>query len=119
MFYPDRATFDHVGIVTTTVHPETQFDPGGRTWVTSPRRSKANIEWLRFEPDSPVDGPLRTQPHFAYRVVSLDRALEGHEVIYPPFTEGGGFARSAFVLIEGVVVELRQHRDPEDQGWWF
>ena len=44
-------------------------------WVTNPRASAINLEWLRFEPDSPVTGPLRELPHVAYRVDDLGAAL--------------------------------------------
>ena len=119
MYLPKRADFDHVGIVTTKQLPATKFDTDGRSWITSPRANAANVEWLRFQPDSPVTGALRTEPHIAYRVADLDSALTGHDLIYPPFVEGNGFARSAFVLLDGVVVEFRQPSDPDDQAWWF
>jgi hypothetical protein len=115
----DRAKFDHVGIVTPQDMPGARFDEGGRSWITNPRVHPAHVEWIRFEPDSPVQGPLRTQAHVAYRVDDLDVALEECEVIYPPYEVGDGFMRAAFVLIDGAVVELVQYRDPNEEGWWF
>ncbi len=87
-------------------------------WVTSPREHPFNVEWLRFEPDSPVTGPLRTQPHVAYRVEDVWAAIEGHRVLAEPFQVGQGFATVAFVEVEGAVVELMQYADPDEEGWF-
>jgi hypothetical protein len=76
------------------------------------------VEWLRFEPDTPVTGPLRTDPHVAYRVPDVDRAIEGHELLLAPFEVGGGFCRAAFVLVDGAVVEFMQYRNPDEEGWF-
>jgi hypothetical protein len=89
--------------------------------VTSPRAGGVNVEWLRFEPDSPVTGALRTAPHVAYRVPDVDEAIAGHEVLAEPFDptgRGDGFLRVAFVEIDGAVVELMQYGDPEESGWF-
>ena len=89
--------------------------------MTNPRASAYNVEWLRFEPDSPVTGPLREQPHVAYRVDDLGRALEGHAVLAEPFDptgRGDDFLRVAFVAVDGAVVELMQYGDPDEEGWF-
>ena len=90
-------------------------------WVTSPRASAFNVEWLRFEPDSPVTGPLREQPHVAYRVDDVARALEGRSVLAEPFDptgRGDDFLRVAFVEVDGAVVEFMQYGDPDEAGWF-
>ena len=90
-------------------------------WVTNPRASPYNVEWLRFEPDSPVSGPLREEPHVAYRVDDLSDALEGHTVLAEPFDptgRGDGFLRVAFVLVDGAVVELMEYGNPDEKGWF-
>ncbi len=117
----DRSRFDHIGIVTEEARPGESFVAATRVWVTSPRASAINVEWLRFEPDTPVSGPLRTQPHVAYRVDDLPAALEGHTVLAEPFDptgRGDDFLRVAFVDVGGAVVELMQYGDPEETGWF-
>jgi hypothetical protein len=89
--------------------------------VTNPRANGCNVEWLRFEPDSPVTGPLREQPHLAYRVDDLARSLEGERVLTEPFdptARGDDFLRVAFIEIDGAVVELMQYGDPDEEGWF-
>jgi hypothetical protein len=87
-------------------------------WVTSPRAHPYNIEFIRFADDSPVTGPLRTEPHVAYRVEDVDAAVEGHEVLLEPFEVGDGFARVAFVKVQGAMVEFMQYANPEEEGWF-
>jgi hypothetical protein len=90
--------------------------------VTNPRASDIDVEWLRFEPDSPVTGPLRSEPHLAYRVDDLASALEGHAVLLEPFDPtgwGDNFLRVAFVQVDGAVVELMQYGNPDEEGWFF
>jgi hypothetical protein len=114
----ERAVFDHIGIPTDERHDNEVFVEATRVWVTSPRDHPANVEWLRYEPDSPVTGPLRSRPHVAYRTLGLDEAMAGHEVLLAPFEVGDGFARVGFVLVEGAPVELMQYADPDETGWF-
>jgi hypothetical protein len=117
----DRSRFDHVGLVTDEVKDGESFVEATRVWVTSPRASGFNVEWLRFEPDTPVTGSLRDEPHVAYRVDDVERAIEGHKVLAEPFDptgRGDDFVRVAFIEVDGAVVELMQYGDPDEAGWF-
>ena len=114
----DRSRFDHIGIPTSQAREGESWVEATRVWVTSPRASPCNVEWLRFEPDSPVEGPLRTEPHVAYRVDDVARAIEGHTVLAEPFDVGNGFLTVAFVELDGAVVEFMQYADPDEAGWF-
>lgn len=117
----DRSRFDHIGLVTDEQKDGESFVAATRVWVTNPRAGGYNIEWLRFEPDSPVTGALRTAPHVAYRVDDLAAAIEGCTVLAEPFDptgRGDDFLRVAFVEIDGAVVELMQYGDPDETGWF-
>jgi hypothetical protein len=114
----DRARFDHIGLVTTEPQQGESWVEATRVWVTSPRDHPFHVEFLRFEPDSPVTGPLRTEPHVAYRVDDVEAAIEGHSVLLEPFDVGDGFIRVAFVDVGGAVVELMQYANPDEEGWF-
>lgn len=114
----DRSRFDHVGIVTTEKKERESWVEATRVWVTSPRDHPYNVEFLRFEPDSPVTGPIRTEPHVAYRVEDVHEAIEGHEVVLEPFDVGDGFLTVAFVEVGGVLIEFMQYRNPDETGWF-
>jgi hypothetical protein len=114
----DRRSFDHIGIATTEEKEGAVWlEPDG-VWVTSPRTHPLNIEWVRYAPDSPMHPRLRGQQfHLAYRVRDIGVALRGCDVIVPPFDLGGGFATIAFVDVDGMIVELMQYADPNEEGW--
>jgi hypothetical protein len=114
----ERARFDHIGVITDERHEGETFVDSTRVWVTNPRNHPFHVEYLRFEPDSTVEGPLRHDPHVAYRVDDVDAAVGGHDVLLSPFEVGGGFCRVAFVLIGGVVVEFMQYANPDEEGWF-
>jgi hypothetical protein len=114
----DRARFDHVGIVTTEQQPGESWVESTRVWVTSPRAHPYNIEFVRFEPDSPVTGPLRTEPHLAYRVDDIHAAIEGHTVVLEPFEAAPGFCKAAFVDVGGALVEFIEYANPDEEGWF-
>ena len=114
----ERVRFDHIGLVTSEKKPGERWVEATRVWVTSPRAHPFHIEWLRYEPDSPVTGPLRTQPHVAYRVVDVHTAIRGQRVLLEPFAVGDGFVTVAFVDHEGVVVEFMQYANPDEEGWF-
>lgn len=114
----DRTRFDHVGLITDEQKPAESWVEATRVWVTSPRAHPGNVEWLRFEPDSPVTGPLRTEPHVAYRVDDVHQAIVGLDVLAEPFDVGNGFVTVAFALVDGVVVEFMQYRNADEEGWF-
>jgi hypothetical protein len=114
----DRRRFDHVGIPTSERHPGERWVEATRVWVTSPRDHPFNVEWLRFEADSPVVGPLRTQPHVAYRVEDMTEAIKGRKVVLAPFEVGNGFVKVAFVEEVGAIVELMEYKNPDEEGWF-
>ena len=114
----ERARFDHIGIITDERHGDETFVDSTRVWVTNPRNHPFHVEYLRFEPDSSVTGPLRDAPHVAYRVEDVHAAIEGHQVLFGPFEVGGGFCQAAFVLVEGAVVEFMQYANPDEEGWF-
>ena len=69
--------FHHIGLPTDQSQPGEFFVEDTRVWVTDPRQHPYKVEYLRFEPDSPVTGPVRDLPHVAYRVDDLDAAIAG------------------------------------------
>jgi hypothetical protein len=102
--------FDHLGLVTDQKHKGEDFVAATRVWVTNPNEHPFRIEWLRFEPDSPVAGPVRTQPHIAFSVPDLAQAGKGMEVLIEPFDVG--FAVVGFYKTQdGAVVELMEYKE--------
>ena len=102
--------FDHVGIVTTEQKADETFVPATRVWITDFQSHPFRVEWLRYEPDSPVTGPVRRMPHVAYRVEDIEAAAKGLKVLLEPFDAGMaivGFYQTA----DGAVVELMKYHE--------
>ena len=99
--------FDHIGLTTTEKQPDEMYVEATKVWVTDPNKSSQMVEYLRYEPDSPVAGPLRELPHLAFRVDNLDREIEGEEVILGPF-KPNEVLRVVFILKDGVVWEFME-----------
>ena len=101
--------FDHIGLITETKKDGEDYVAATKVWVTNPRHHPFNVEWLRFEPDSPVIGPVRTEPHVSFRVENLAEAGKGLKVLMEPFDVG--FATVAFYQTnDGAVVELMEYK---------
>ena len=55
--------FHHIGLPTDASQPGEVYVADTKVWVTDPRRHPYHVEFLRFEKDSPVKGPVRDLPH--------------------------------------------------------
>jgi len=101
--------FEHVGIVTTEKKPNERWVEATRAWVTDFTSHPYRIEWLRFEPDSPVVGPVREMPHVAYRVDDIQQAARGLKVLIEPFDAGPRIV-GFYQTDDGAVVELLKYK---------
>lgn len=107
--------FDHVGIPTEEKQPEEMYVAETKVFVTDPARHPHRIEYLRYEPDSPVSGPVRQLPHVAFQVDNLEEAVQGAEILLGPF-QPTETLRVVFVLKDGAVFEFMEKSAP---GHWF
>src|SRR5512136_673372 len=102
--------FEHIGIVTARPHDGERFVPATRAWVTDFRAHPYRVEWLRFEPDSPVAGPVRELPHVAYRVADIEAAARGLKVLLAPFDAGPRIV-GFYETPDGPVVEFLKDKE--------
>jgi hypothetical protein len=115
-----RLEFDHVGIPCSDVQPDETFVEATRVWVTNPRQHPQHIEYLRYEDDSTVTGPVREQPHVAFRVPkgTLDALMAaGDKVLLEPWEAQKDVVRVGFVLKDGACVEYMEYMG--DPSQWF
>jgi hypothetical protein len=102
--------FDHVGIVTTEEKPGQIFIEPTRVWITDFQKHPYRVEWLRYEPDTPVTGPVREMPHVAYRVESIAEASRGMKTLLEPFDAGIAVV-GFYQTDDGAVVEFMEYKD--------
>jgi len=69
--------------------------------------SPCGIEWMRFDPDSPVHPLIKAVPHVAFEVDDLPTALQGKEILTEPNSPSEGVV-VAMILDNGAPVELIQ-----------
>ena len=102
--------FHHLGLPTTEKQPDEVYVEDTKVWVTSPDEHPQKIEFLRYEPDSPVEGPLRNLPHFAFKTDNLKGDIEGEKVILGPFDPMDNLT-VVFIEKDGVVFEFMEFRE--------
>ena len=103
------AEFRHFGVPTTVEGENETYLEGAKVHITDPESHPYKVEFLRFEPDSPLPEAVRTRPHAAFLVPDLDAALEGQNVIIPPF-EPMENLRCAFIMDGDAVMELMEEK---------
>jgi len=103
--------FSHIGLITTEAKPGEVFVEATRVWVTNFVDHPLKVEWLRFEPDSPVTGPVREQPHVAYRVDSIEAAAAGMQTLLEPFQPLPGLRVGFYLSADGAVVEFMEYEE--------
>ncbi len=103
------AQFHHFGVPTTQQGANESYVAGAKVYITNPDDSPYRIEFLRFEADSEMHPDVKTKPHAAYLVPSLDEALKGANVIIPPF-DATDALRCAFIKDGDAVIELMENR---------
>jgi hypothetical protein len=99
--------FSHIGIPTDSQREGETFLEEGGVHVTDFAASPYAIEYLRFEPDSPMPEQLKTTAHVAFKVDDLEAELADREVLIQPFSPMEG-VKVAFILHDGVPVEFMQ-----------
>jgi hypothetical protein len=107
--------FDHVGVPTETRQAGEMYVAETKVWVTDPAAHPHRIEYLRYEPESPVSGPVRELPHIAFQVDDLDAEIGDAQVLLGPF-QATATLRVVFVLKDGAVFEYMENSAP---GHWF
>jgi hypothetical protein len=97
--------YHHIGIPTEKPRSGERYLAECKMYVSGFDSSPYGVEWMRFEPDSPIHELIRTVPHIAFEVDDLEAALEGKELIGEPTSPSEG-VRVAMILHNGMPVEL-------------
>lgn len=99
--------YHHLGIPTTMKQPGETYLEGYGVFCTDHERNPFGIQWMRFEPDSPLPDLVKRIPHVAFEVDDLANALKGHELLIEPNSPSEGVL-VAFVVCDGAPVEFLQ-----------
>jgi catechol 2,3-dioxygenase-like lactoylglutathione lyase family enzyme len=100
--------YHHVGIPTTVPRENESYLPEYGMYVSGYETSPYGVEWMRFEPNSPIPELVKTVPHVAFEVDDLEAELRGKEVLIEPNSPWGTF-RVAFIVDDGAPIELIEY----------
>jgi hypothetical protein len=99
--------YHHLGIPTQGSIENEKYLPACKMYVGGFDTSPYGIEWMRFEPDSPVDELIKKIPHLAFEVDDLDTELQRHDLNIITITNSPSEGvRVAMIEHNGAPVEL-------------
>jgi hypothetical protein len=107
--------YHHIGIPTNIPRPGEQYLAKFKMYVSAFETSPCGIQWMRFEPDSPIHALIQSVPHIAFEVDDLDAAIEGKEILTAPNSPSEGVV-VAMILDSGAPVELLEFRRDVESG---
>lgn len=101
--------FHHVGIPTATRREGERYLADYGMHVQGFEVSPYGVEWMRFEPGSPVSELVRTVPHVAFAVDDLEAAL-AEAGVQAEITSPSDNVRVAMFEDMGAPIELIEFR---------
>ncbi len=107
--------YHHIGIPTDVPRPGEYYLKQFKMYVSAFETSPCGIQWMRFEPDSPVHPLIKSVPHIAFEVDDLQAAMEGKEILTAPNSPSEGVT-VAMILDSGAPVELLEFRRDRSTG---
>lgn len=108
--------YHHIGIPTEERREGEVYLERLKMWASGFDTSPYGVEWLRFEPDSPLPELVQTVPHVAFVVDDLEEALVGQEVLIEPNRPSEGLT-VAFIVHDGAPIEFLQFDGPRHELW--
>jgi hypothetical protein len=102
-----RLRYHHLGIPTDVPREGETYLPAYKLYHSGFETSPYGIEWMRYEPGSPLPEIVKKVPHVAFEVDDLASELQGKEVLIPPNSPSPGVI-VAFILSDGAPVEFIQ-----------
>lgn len=91
-------------VPTTEPHENEVHVPNIDIYFTTP--NQYGVSFLRFGEKSEIPSILREQPHLAFDVESIDKAIEGKEVLVGPVSPKGMGVITAVIVEDGVLIEF-------------
>jgi hypothetical protein len=99
--------YHHLGIPTNKASKGEIYLQQFKLFVSGFDTSPYGIEWMRYEPDSPINDLIKSVPHIAFEVDDLESELRKHDlkILTPPNSPGEGI-KVAMILHNGAPIEL-------------
>lgn len=69
--------YHHMGIPTTEKREGELYSSTFKMYTSCGENSEFRVQYHRFEPDCPLHPLIKTVPHVAFKVNSIDEAIRG------------------------------------------
>ena len=99
--------YHHLGIPTAGTRPDETYIQELGMYVSGFQTSPFGVEWMRFEPNSPIPDLVQTVPHLGFVVEDLEAALQGHDILIAPNSPSEGLT-VAMIVDDGAPIELME-----------
>ncbi|WP_163333651.1 hypothetical protein [Enterobacter bugandensis] len=109
-------TFHHVGIPTHEKHSDERYSEVYKFSTRDDDCSLIRVQWHRFDVDSPLHELIRSQPHIAFKVSDLEKAIVDEDVILGPYEPIPGF-KVAVIKNGNISIELIQTTLTDEAIW--
>ncbi len=106
--------YHHMGVPTSTPRRGERYLPHLKMFVCGFESSPFGIEWMRFEPDSPVSELVKSVPHLAFEVDDLEAAVAGRQLLGDISSPCEG-VRVAMFVDDGIPIEVLQFDEPTER----
>ena len=107
--------YHHIGIPTDVQRPDEIYLERFKMYVSAFETSPCGIQWMRFEPDSPVHALVKSVPHIAFEVDDLQSAIAGKQILTEPNSPSEG-VMVALILDSGAPIERLEFRRDVGDG---
>ena len=99
--------YHHLGIPTDIPRQDETYLEEYKMYISGFETSPYGVEWMRFEPGSPLPEIVKTVPHVAFEVEDLSTELQGKEILIEPNRPSEGVT-VAFIEDNGAPIEFIQ-----------
>src|ERR1700723_1369718 len=101
--------YHHIGIPTDVPRPGEFYLEQFKMYVSAFETSPCGIQWMGFEPDSPVHALIKSVHNIVFEVDDIQAALERKEIPISPNSSLEG-CTVAMILDSGALLELLEFR---------
>ncbi len=112
----EKLKYHHIGIPTDIAREEEEYLEEFKMYGSGYEKSPYGVEWMRFEPDSPLPELVKTVAHVAFVVDDLQAAIDGKDILIEPNSPAEG-VKVAFIVDNGAPIEFLQFEKPESEVW--
>lgn len=96
--------YDHFGIPIKEKLDGMIYYPEYKVWHTNYELDPYRIEWIYFEPQSPMHPLIQTVPHVCFQVKDIEKAVHGKKILLKPVLYEGVWM--AFIEERGTPLEF-------------